>query len=117
MVVLSSWGKAGLLLPLDDSGDNAWAKKELNSDAEGNPLDADAGEEEAEPAAGVEDLLEMSDISNDNGTGVVNEGGDDDNVEKAGRGVEQGTRGWTQRGGWWEGWGGDWREGRRATCH
>ena len=51
MVVLSSWGKAGLLLPLDDSGDNAWAKKELNSDAEGNPLDADAGEEEAEPAA------------------------------------------------------------------
>lgn len=32
-VVLSSWGKGGLVLPLDGSGDHAWAKKELNSDA------------------------------------------------------------------------------------
>ena len=90
-VVLSSWGKAGLLLPLDGSGDDAWAKKELHPDAQGNPLDADTGEEEAEPEAGEEDLLEVFDISDDDDTGVVNEGDDDDDVEEIEPGAGDGS--------------------------
>ena len=53
-------------------------------------MDADAGEEEAEPAAGVEDLLEVFDISDD-GTGVVKEGDDDDRVEVVGSDVDPGA--------------------------
>ena len=37
-------------------------------------MDADAGEEEAEPAAVVQNLPALFDISDDNDTGVVNEG-------------------------------------------
>ena len=51
-------------------------------------MNAYAGEEEAEPEAGVEDLLEMFDIGEDVDTGVVNEGDDNDVVEEAGRVVE-----------------------------
>ena len=35
-VVRSTWENAGPLLPLDGSGDEAWARKESNSDARGN---------------------------------------------------------------------------------
>ena len=70
-VVLLSWGKSGLLLPLDGSGDDAWAKKELHSDTQGNRLDAETCEQEAEPEAGEEDLLEVFHISDDDGMGMV----------------------------------------------
>ena len=70
-VVVSSWGKSGLLLPLDGSGDHAWAKKALNSDAQGNSVDADAGEEEAEPAAVVQNLPALFDISDDNDLSLI----------------------------------------------
>ena len=83
-VVCSSWEKAGLLLPLDGSGDEAWARKELNSDAQGKPLDADAGEEGGGPE---EDLLEVFDISDDDDTGAIGAGDDDDDEEDVGRGV------------------------------
>ena len=52
-----SWEKAGLLLPLDGSGEEAWAKKELNSDAQEKPLDADSGEEQDAPE---DDFLEVT---------------------------------------------------------
>lgn len=54
-------------------------------------LEADAGEKEDEGAVGVEDLLEVLDISDDD-TGVVNEGNHDDGVEKVGWGVEPGEQ-------------------------
>ena len=34
-VVRSSWEKVGLILPLDGSGGEAWARKELISEAQG----------------------------------------------------------------------------------
>lgn len=51
----------------------------------------DTSEEEAEPEAAEEDLLEVFDISDNDDTGVINEGDDDDDVEEVGRGVEPGA--------------------------
>lgn len=87
-VLLSSGGKAGLLLPLDGSREYAWAKKEQHSDAQVHPLDADTGEEEAGHEAYEEDLVEIFDVSSDDDTGVVIEGDDDDDVQEVGRSVE-----------------------------
>ena len=67
-VVRSSWEKAGLILPLDGSGNEAWARKELNSDAQGKPLHADYGEEKDGPEA---EFVEVVDISDDVNTGMV----------------------------------------------
>ena len=39
--IRSSWRKAGMTLAFDGSEDEAWANKELNSDAQGKPLRAD----------------------------------------------------------------------------
>ena len=49
--------ETGLLLPFDGLGEDERAKQNRPPDAQGNPLDADTGEEEAEPAAGEDDLL------------------------------------------------------------
>ena len=49
-----------------------------------NLLDADAGEEEG---GHEEDLLEVFDISDEDGTGVIGAGDDDDDEEDVGRGV------------------------------
>lgn len=68
-----------MLLLVDGSGDDACANK-LNSDPEGKPLDDDSGEKEDGPE---HDLLEVSDTRDDNDTGVVEEG-DDDDVEGVG---------------------------------
>ena len=52
--------KAGEILPLDGSGNEAWARNELNSDAQGKPLDADSGEEEDGPEDDfLEDILSL----------------------------------------------------------
>ena len=52
-------------------------------------MDADSGEEEVEAAVGVEDFLEALDISDDC-SGVV-DGGDNDDVEEAGRHAKPGA--------------------------
>ena len=70
--------------PSTPSGDEAWSRKELNSDAQGKPLDADPGEGGGGPE---EDLLEVFDISNDHDTGAIGGGDHGDDNEDVGRGV------------------------------
>ena len=66
-VVRSSWEKAGLLLPLNGSGDDARAGKALNSDAQGKPMDADSCEED-----GIEDDFPQTyDIGDNDDTRTV----------------------------------------------
>ena len=50
-------------------------------------MDADTGEEQAEPAAGQEDLLAVIDTS-DKDTGVVHGGDEDHDVDQVGRDME-----------------------------
>ncbi|CAB1099205.1 unnamed protein product [Ectocarpus sp. CCAP 1310/34] len=69
--VRASWRKAGLLLPFDGSEDEAWANKELNSNAQEEPLDApSAGADKADSSSGSGNLLEVLEIDDDD-TGVV----------------------------------------------
>ena len=83
-IVCSSCEKAGLLVPSDSSGDKAWVRKNLNSDAQGNHLNADAGEERGGPEEG---LLEVFDITVDDDTGAIGAADDGDDEEDVGRGV------------------------------
>ncbi|CAB1119062.1 unnamed protein product [Ectocarpus sp. CCAP 1310/34] len=70
--VRASWRKAGLLLPFDGSEDEAWANKELNSNAQGEPLDApSAGADKADSSSGGGNLLEVLEIDDDDDTGEV----------------------------------------------
>lgn len=65
----NSWKKAGQLLPLDGSEDAGWARKNLTSDMQGNPLDAEGN---PVPAASEEpdaELVEILDLCNDGSTG------------------------------------------------
>ncbi|CAB1110883.1 unnamed protein product [Ectocarpus sp. CCAP 1310/34] len=55
--IRSSWRKAGLLLPLDGSGDEAWANKELGSSPQGEPIGAPSGAaDKADSSSGGENL-------------------------------------------------------------
>ncbi|CAB1109976.1 unnamed protein product [Ectocarpus sp. CCAP 1310/34] len=79
--IRSSWRKAGMTLAFDGSEDEAWANKELNSDAQGKPLHADgdaatAGVEEAGPSeegktmAYLLEVLEIDDDSTGDSEGI-----------------------------------------------
>lgn len=70
--IRSSWRKAGLLLPVDGSEDEAWANKELRTNAKGEPIGvpSDAADK-ADSSSGGENLLEVLDIDDDDDTGVV----------------------------------------------
>lgn len=84
-------GEAALLLPLfplDRSGDDASANKELNSGAQG-VLGTGVGAEDR-PAASAADLLEVWEFNDDDYAGVVGEFDDDADVEKVGWGVGPG---------------------------
>ena len=87
-VVRSSREKAGLLLPLDGSGDEAWARKELISDAHGKPLGTDSGEEEDGP----EDDFQVIGISDDDDdTGAFGQATTTPMLKEMGWGVEPGA--------------------------
>lgn len=81
--IKASWEKAGLLLPFDGSGDEAWANQELGSNAQGEPLDASSpGADKAGSSSGSENLLEVLEIDDDDDTGVlVVDSSDDEGVE------------------------------------
>lgn len=73
--IRSSWQKAGLLLAFDGSEDEAWANKQLGSDAQGTPLDADASAATTTAATttaalDLSGLLEVLDITDDDDTVV-----------------------------------------------
>ena len=72
--IRSSFKRSGLLLPFNDSEDEAWDNKELPSDAQGGPLDSTAPATSAYRAdsssRGV-NLLEVIEIVDDDDTGVV----------------------------------------------
>lgn len=73
--IRSSWKKAGLLLAFDGSEDEAWANKQLGSDAQGTPLDADASAATTTAATttaalDLSGLLEVLDITDDDDTVV-----------------------------------------------
>ena len=79
--IRSSWKKSGLPLAVDGSGDAAWAQKELNSDDQGRPLDADVAvapgyAEEVDPGS-ISGMFEVLEIEDDDGTAG---GGDDDDA-------------------------------------
>ncbi|CAN0438578.1 unnamed protein product, partial [Ectocarpus sp. 12 AP-2014] len=72
--IRSKW-KAGLLLLFDGSKDEAWANKELGSDAYGPLSDVDASEatagaDESGPVSSVADLLEVLEILDHDDTAV-----------------------------------------------
>lgn len=84
--IRSRWKKAGLLLAVDGSGDAAWAKKELNSDAQGRPLDADVavapgGAEEVDPGS-ISSIFEVLEIEDDDDTAGGGDDDDDSDVEE-----------------------------------
>ncbi|CAB1113687.1 unnamed protein product [Ectocarpus sp. CCAP 1310/34] len=65
--IRSSWRKAGMTLAFDGSEEEAWANKELNSDAQGKPLRADgdaaaAGVEEAGPSEEGETMADLLEV-------------------------------------------------------
>lgn len=73
--IRSSWTKAGLLLASDGSEDEAWANRQLGSDAQGKPLGAGANAATTtttagEPTAELEELLGALGITDDDGTVV-----------------------------------------------
>ena len=70
--IRSSWRKAGLLLPFDGSEDEAWANKELGSNAQGEPLAArSAGADKANSSSGTSNLLEVLEIDDDDDRDVL----------------------------------------------
>lgn len=70
--IRSSWRKAGLLLPFDGSEDEAWANKELGSNAQGEHIGGPlAAADKADSPSEAENLLEVFDIEDDDDTGVV----------------------------------------------
>ena len=70
--IRSSWRKAGLLLPFDGSDTEAWANKELGSNAQGKPIDAPSADaDKTDFSSGGENLLEVLEIDDDDDTGVV----------------------------------------------
>lgn len=84
--IRSSWRRAGLLLPFDGLQDQGWAKKELGSDAQRTPSNADghgdaAGAEETDASLPTAKLLELLDVVDDDSTGKGGDYNDDSEVE------------------------------------
>ena len=80
-----SWRKAGLLLPFDGSEDEAWVNKELDSNAQGEPIDAlSADADKTDSSSGGENLLDVLEIDDDDDTGEVVVGVSDDEGEELG---------------------------------
>ena len=73
--IRASWKKAGLLFPFNGSKDEAWANKELGTDAQGKPLDADdsaavGSVDQSEPTSNAANMMEVQEIADDDDTGV-----------------------------------------------
>lgn len=77
--IRSSWKKAGLLLTFDGSEDEEWARKELDCNPDGAPVDGAAGAA-GDAASSTGKILEVLEIIDDDSTEAGDDAGEDSDV-------------------------------------